>query len=816
MATTEPISDGFIKTVLKADSMHVLDDSSLALPAEPQIKTFTRHTGDPNSRVLQQVQLTISRRSKKAHSNDYLDCSGSISEVTSKEGIEKDSAASVFGLRKPYKPIFNQNGYSTAGHFYRTNENALGQEMSHQQYVQGKFQYHLHKRATTLPVAQIPLTQAYRMESMRLSAPNRYAHSEITNYNKYRTPARVQCSSNRRQQYTNQMQLDDNVFLDSAPNSPARGPSQRVTTSRSLTNILNMDTTGAALQQSQMLKNSVYSQRGRQSQRYSWRQRGTTRDHMQENVLYGSRPPSATSVRIGGNFTGMTPAILAHREGYTVQNQMKQESLKNEPVDLTLDRAVNLLSTGNTEWQIAAASFIQHECFVNKEAKRLVFSMHGIPKLLQVMENDNEHLQCAAVGALRNIVFEDSENKKEVTEKNGIPILLQLLRQTRDMETKKQITGLLWNLSSSDDLKHTLISKALQPLTKSIIIPCSGWPDGDCPKEDLLHDPEVFYNATGCLRNLSSAGPEGRKMMRECESLIDSLVHYVRGSIADYQPDNKATENCVCILHNLSYQLETELPSQYFQDMNILRHDLPSQSKGAGCFGSRSSKIKQKNESKTPYPEEKSNPRGVEWLWNPITVRMYLSVIAKSTRSYTQEASIGALQNLTAGTGGISYAIAETIVQKENGLQHIRRMLHSSEPGVQKAAASLLRNMSRYYELHKELANQVLPDVVSVLPMSASDPKMSNDVIASLCCILNNLVQSSSQNARLLLSNDGLKKTCSISCTDSYIQSKAGKAASMLLCTMWKHSELHSVYKKAGYKKGQFINSRTMKAARTS
>ncbi|KAG2460057.1 PKP2 protein, partial [Polypterus senegalus] len=219
-----------------------------------------------------------------------------------------------------------------------------------------------------------------------------------------------------------------------------------------------------------------------------------------------------------------------------------------------------------------------------------VFSMHGIPKLLQVMENDNEHLQCAAVGALRNIVFEDSENKKEVTEKNGIPILLQLLRQTRDMETKKQITGLLWNLSSSDDLKHTLISKALQPLTKSIIIPCSGWPDGDCPKEDLLHDPEVFYNATGCLRNLSSAGPEGRKMMRECESLIDSLVHYVRGSIADYQPDNK-----------------------------------------------------------------------------------------------------------------ISYAIAETIVQKENGLQHIRRMLHSSEPGVQKAAASLLRNMSRYYELHKEL-----------------------------------------------------------------------------------------------------------------
>lgn len=33
---------------------------------------------------------------------------------------------------------------------------------------------------------------------------------------------------------------------------------------------------------------------------------------------------------------------------------------------------------------------------------------------------------------------------------------------------------------------------------------------------------------------------------------------------------------------------------------------------------------------------------------------MYLSLIAKSTRNYTQEASLGALQNLTAGGGPVS------------------------------------------------------------------------------------------------------------------------------------------------------------------
>jgi len=40
-------------------------------------------------------------------------------------------------------------------------------------------------------------------------------------------------------------------------------------------------------------------------------------------------------------------------------------------------------------------------------------------------------------------------------------------------------------------------------------------------------------------RNLSSAGPEGRKKMRECDGLIDSLVYYIQGAIADHEPNDK-------------------------------------------------------------------------------------------------------------------------------------------------------------------------------------------------------------------------------------------------------------------------------------
>ncbi|KAG8138311.1 hypothetical protein E2320_004212, partial [Naja naja] len=99
--------------------------------------------------------------------------------------------------------------------------------------------------------------------------------------------------------------------------------------------------------------------------------------------------------------------------------------------------------------------------------------------------------------------------------------------------------------------------------------------------------------------NMSSAGPEGRKKMRECDGLIDSLVYYIQGTTADRKPDDKKQQD-------------------------------------------------------TPLPEEKSNPRGVEKLWHSTLIRIYLSLIAESTRNFTQEASLGALQNLTAGSGPVS------------------------------------------------------------------------------------------------------------------------------------------------------------------
>lgn len=128
-------------------------------------------------------------------------------------------------------------------------------------------------------------------------------------------------------------------------------------------------------------------------------------------------------------------------------------------------------------------------------------------------------------------------------------------------------------------------------------------------------------------------------------------------------------------------------------------------------------------EERCPLLEEKSNPQGAEWLWSTITVRMYLSLLARSVRQGTQEAALGALQNITAGSGAVrrlggdlflapatsvsdrfsplqlSQAITFTVVRREKGLQHISKMLEEGERNVKRMAVGLIRNVCRYPDL---------------------------------------------------------------------------------------------------------------------
>ncbi|MEE6477482.1 hypothetical protein FKM82_011531 [Ascaphus truei] len=826
-APSSSAEQGYIKTVLGHDHFMDLDSSSLALPSEERLTVSAgpKHDVDRSLRIHQQVQLTMARKNNKR----YM-ANGSLLRATSvpdqvhhhQISVEQRGLSSTpskyHESTKEYKSVRYDNGWG--GGNASTSQWKTEQDTTMRRPLM-RLEISPERGIETVACeyrSNVGTSPRYQENKGYVVTSPRYARSDITSFNRYGTTNKARQSI--AQKFYQVGSNHNSVFMSSLPTSPAGHLYHQSRNSRSMNNLFekeNYQIQPSAVGQvrsmmpPQMNRGSSSRSRWQQS---TYRSGATGRESFQSTAVGSGFDSSGKKITMtAGTAAGGGSGIAQdEREGAQWNSQVGNASRTSE-VEMTMERAVNMLESDNASsgWVTTAASFIQHECFQKAEARRRVYSLGGIPKLLQLLSNDNEDVQRAACAALRNIVFEDNDNKLEVCEQRGIPSILSLLRDTRDVETKRQIAGLLWNLSSNDQLKGMLIRDALRPLNKSIIIPCSGWSEGDYPKKDILTDSDTFYNATGCLRNMSSAGPEGRKEMRECDGLIDSLVHYVRGSVADYKPDDKSTENCVCILHNLSYQLEAELPSSYTQNIYTQSRDVPQNNRNVGCFGTRSSKIKEQWRD-APLIEEKNSPRGVEWLWHSIVIRMYLSLIAKSTRNYTQEASLGALQNLTAGNGPMPFALAQMVVQKENGLPHIRNMLLSKDPGVKKTAVSLLRNMSRNGSLQNEIAKELLSDLTGQLPNSAPDSNMGNETVASVCYVLSNLISNSSPNARTLLNNGGVQKLSNLSIGDCNLTTKAGKAASVVLYNMWLHQDLHSTYKKALFKKTDFVNIRTSKA----
>lgn len=62
----------------------------------------------------------------------------------------------------------------------------------------------------------------------------------------------------------------------------------------------------------------------------------------------------------------------------------------------------------------------------------------------------------------------------------------------------------------------------------------------------------------------------------------------------------QSTENCVCILHNLSYQIEAELPEFYTRDLRDSLLNSAPKAKAVGCFAYRSAKISEVNPPPPP------------------------------------------------------------------------------------------------------------------------------------------------------------------------------------------------------------------------
>ncbi|XP_026817934.1 catenin delta-2 isoform X2 [Rhopalosiphum maidis] len=479
--------------------------------------------------------------------------------------------------------------------------------------------------------------------------------------------------------------------------------------------------------------------------------------------------------------------------------------------DPNLPEVITFLANPNNLIKANAAAYLQHLCYMDDPNKQKTRTLGGIQALAKLLNHDCPDVYRNACGALRNLSYgrQNDENKRAIKDAGGIPLLINLLHKSADAEVKELVTGVLWNLSSCEDLKKSIIDDGLSTIVNHILLPHSGWSPTAC--SDICWS-TVFRNTSGVLRNISSAGEYARKKLRECEHLIDSLLYVISTAIEKSNIGNKSVENCVCILRNLSYRC------QEVEDPNYDKHPLPTQSRvgpqpkeNLGCFGASKKKKDIQVVSPKENPSSRIIPRsepakGMELLWQPEVVQSYLALLQSCSNPETLEAAAGAIQNLAACYWQPSIEI-RAAVRKEKGLPILVELLRMEVDRVVCAVATALRNLAIDQRNKELIGKYAMRDLVQKLPSGNAqhDQGTSDDTIAAVLATLNEVIKKNAEFARSLLDSSGVERLMNIIRQRQKYTSRVLKFASQVLFAMWQHQELRDAYKKHGWREQDFV-----------
>ncbi|CAI9604708.1 unnamed protein product [Staurois parvus] len=476
---------------------------------------------------------------------------------------------------------------------------------------------------------------------------------------------------------------------------------------------------------------------------------------------------------------------------------MSQHSFTSGFDDIDMPAAVKYLMASDANLQVLGAAYIQHRCYSDSEAKKQARSLQAIPKLVKLFNHSSQEVQRHATGAMRNLIYDSPENKMALVEENGIFELLVSLKE-QDDELRKNVTGILWNLSSSDNLKSRLARDTLGPLTERVLVPLSG-SSGSALIQQNASEAEIFYNATGFLRNLSSASEETRQKMRECPGLVDALVGYTNQALQAGKSEDKSVENAVCVLRNLSYRLYDELPPSSLQRLEGTQRGRTAAGDAVGCFTPQSRKLKEQQQGTdlATFAEISKDPKGMEWLWHPQIVHLYNRLLQQcELNRHTTEAAAGALQNITAGDRRWAAVMSQVALEQERILNPVLDRLRTADHSQLRSLTGLIRNLSRHARNKDEMSTKLVSHLLEKLPGDSNDKSPPAEVIVNIIAVLNNLTVAGPLAARDIVYFNGLSKLMYIKRNrDGPDSEKASRAASSLLTNMWQYSKLHRDYK---------------------
>lgn len=84
---------------------------------------------------------------------------------------------------------------------------------------------------------------------------------------------------------------------------------------------------------------------------------------------------------------------------------------------------------------------------------------------------------------------------------------------------------------------------------------------------------------------MSSAGEEARRKLRECQGLVDSLIHTLRTAIDQNNVDTKPVQNCVCTLRNLAFRIQEVEDPDFYKSRDATLRRQKKQEKGCKYNG---------------------------------------------------------------------------------------------------------------------------------------------------------------------------------------------------------------------------------------
>ncbi|KAJ8955415.1 hypothetical protein NQ318_003513 [Aromia moschata] len=192
-------------------------------------------------------------------------------------------------------------------------------------------------------------------------------------------------------------------------------------------------------------------------------------------VVYGYVSPSpygtATSLArpYVDTLNGPVPvgATMRMFEDEDLQKHISKMSLHGHNVGLPHERVHNISSPGSIggdddqrgmRWRDPNLTELIFNIYATwmTPINRRRRALGGIPPLVKLLSHDSIEVYRNACGALRNLSYgrQNDENKRAIKNAGGIPALINLLRRSNEAEIKELVTGVIWNMSSCEDLKR--------------------------------------------------------------------------------------------------------------------------------------------------------------------------------------------------------------------------------------------------------------------------------------------------------------------------------------------------------------------------